>query len=138
MVDILPVLPHANVEAVRRQMTGGRSSHVALALPDGWFELDNVARLRLLQRQAQIQHRQLALITRQESTRKLAESLGIPVFVEAKDAQHRKWQMYPELPVVDPRNPAEGLPEPPPWRRSEIVARRARPSRHQTRQNRID
>jgi hypothetical protein len=63
--------------------------------------------------------------------------LGIPVFSEAGDAQRRKWQMHPDLPLVNPRKPAEGLPEPPPWRRSEIVARRARPSRHQTRQRRI-
>ena len=137
MVEILPVLPHANVEAVRRQLAHGHTPHVALALPENWHELDNVARLRLLQRQAQVQRRQLALITRQESTRKLAQSLGIPVFEEAIHAQRRKWQMYPELPLVNPRKPAEGLPEPPPWRRAEIVARRARPSRHQTRQKRI-
>ena len=105
MVEILPVLPHANVEAVRRQMARVTHSHVALALPEGWFELDNVARLRLLQRQAQIQRRQLALITRQESTRKLAQSLGIPVFIEAQDAQRRKWQMYPDLPLVEPTQP---------------------------------
>lgn len=137
MVEILPVLPHANVEAIRRQLAHGRTPRVALVLPEGWFELDNVARLRLLQRQAQIQRRHLALITRQESTRKLAQSLGIPVFEEAAAAQRRKWQMYPELPLVNPRKPAEGLPEPPPWRRSEIVARSARPSHHQTRQRRI-
>jgi hypothetical protein len=137
MVEILPVLPQANVEAVRRQLARGRTPHVALALPEGWFELDNVARLRLLQRQAQIQRRQLALITHQESTRKLANSLGIPVFLEVADAQRRQWQMYPDLPLVDPRAPAKGLPDAPPWRRAEIVARSARPSHHQTRQRRI-
>lgn len=137
MVEILPVLPQANVEAVRRQLARGRTPHVALALPEGWFELDNIARLRLLQRQAQIQRRHLALITSHESTRKLAQSLGIPVFLQAEEAQRRKWQMVPDLPMVDPRYPGQGLPEPPPWRRSEIVARSARPSRHQTRQRRI-
>jgi hypothetical protein len=137
MVEILPVSPQANVEAVRRQLAQGHTPHVALALPEGWFELDNIARLRLLQRQAQIQRRHLALITRQESTRKLAQSLGIPVFFEPQDAQRRKWQMHPELPLVNPRKPAQGLPEPPPWRRAEIVAHSARPSHHQTRQRRI-
>jgi hypothetical protein len=137
MVEILPVSPHANAEAVRHQLARGNTPRVALVLPEGWLELDNVAKLRLLQRQAQIQRRHLALITRQESTRKLAQSLGIPVFLEAEDAQRRKWQMFPDLPLVNPRNPAEGLPEPPPWRRSEIVARSARPSHHQTRQRRI-
>jgi hypothetical protein len=137
MVEILPVLPQANVEAVRRQLAHGHTPHVALALPENWHELDNIARLRLLQRQAQIQRRHLALITRQESTRKLAQSLGIPVFFEAADAQRRKWEMYPELPLVDPRKPAAGLPEAPPWRRAEIVSRSARPSHYQTRQKRI-
>jgi hypothetical protein len=137
MVEILPVLPQASVEAVRRQLAHGRTPHVALALPENWFELDNVARLRLLQRQAQIQGRHLALITRQESTRKIAQSLGIPVFLETADAQRRRWQMHPELPLVNPRNPAEGLPEAPPWRRNDIVAASARPSHRQTRQRRI-
>ena len=137
MVEILPVFPQANVEAVRRQLARGHTPHVALVLPDGWFELDNVARLRLLQRQAQIQRRHLALITRQESTRRLAQSLGIPVFVEAGDAQRHRWEMYPELPLVDPRSPAKGLPEPPPWRRAEIVAAKARSNHFQTRQRRI-
>lgn len=137
MVEILPVSPYANVEAIRRQLAHGHSTHVALALPEGWQELDNVARLRLLQRQAQMQHRHLAIITRQESTRKLAQSMGIPVFIEEADAHRRRWEMSPELPLIDPRNPTEGLPEAPPWRRAEIVARHARPSRHQTRQKRI-
>src|SRR3954470_2421143 len=121
MVEILPILPQANVEAVRRQLARGHTPQVALVLPEGWFELDNIARLRLLQRQAQVQRRDLALITRQESTRKLASELGIPVFSAAAEAQRRKWRMYPELPLVDPRNPAKGLPEAPPWRRAEIV-----------------
>ena len=137
MVELLPVLPQANVEAVRRQLARGRTPRVALVLPENWLELDNVARLRLLQRQAQVQRRHLALVTHQESTRKLAQSLGIPVFFEAADAQRRKWRMFPDLPLVNPRKPAAGLPDPPPWRRAEIVARRARPSRHQTRQRRI-
>jgi hypothetical protein len=137
MVELLPVLPQANVEAVRRQLARGHTPHVALVLPENWLELDNIARLRLLQRQAQIQRRHLALVTRQESTRKLAQSLGIPVFFEAAVAQRRRWKMYAELPLVDSRKPAAGLPEPPPWRRAEIVARHSRPSRRQTRQNRI-
>ena len=137
MVEILPVSSQANVEAVRRQLARGRTPHVALVLPEDWFELDNIARLRLLQRQAQIQRRHLAIITNHESTRKLARSLGIPVFAEAADAQRRKWQMHPELPLVDPTHPDRGLPEAPPWRRAEIVASSARPSHHQTRQRRI-
>ena len=137
MVEIIPVAPEANVEAVRRQLAQGHSVHVALVLPDNWVELDNVARLRLVQRQAQVQRRHVALITRHESTRKRAQQIGIPVFTDAEDAERRAWQMSPDLPPIDPRRPAPGLPEPPPWRRGEIVQRQARPSLHQARQRRI-
>lgn len=137
MVEIIPIPPDANVEAVRRRLAQGRSEQVALALPDGWPELDNVARLRLLQRQAQIQHRQLALITRHESTRRAAHQVGIPVFTNAGAAQQQRWQMTLDAPIIDPRNPAAGLPEPPPWRRGDALARAARPSRRQARQRRI-
>lgn len=137
MVEIIPVAPEANVEAVRRRMAQGRSEQVALALPEGWTELDNVARLRLLQRQAQIQQRQLALITRHEATRRAAQQLGIPVFGATREAQQLRWRMNPDTPMIDPRRPAAGLPEPPPWRREEAVTRAARPSRRQARRRRI-
>ncbi len=137
MVEILTISPQANVEAVRRQLAQSRAPHVALVLPEGWHELENIARLRLLQRQAQIQHCQLALITRHEATRKLAMTLGIPVFAGVEATHGRTWRMYPELPLVDPRRPDQGLPEPPPWRRDDVVARSARPTSYQARRLRI-
>jgi hypothetical protein len=106
-------------------------------LPDDWPELDNPARLRLLQRQAQLQRRHLALITRDQATGKVARQLGIPVFGRPEEAQRGRWRMEPELPLIDPRRPDEGLPEPPPWRRQEIVTRTARPTHRQARQRRI-
>lgn len=114
-----------------------RSDHIALALPEGWLELNNMARLRLLQRQAMIQRRHLALITEHEATRKAASTLGIPVFTRPDEAQHGHWRMSSNLPLVDPAKPQATLPDPPPWRREEIVARSARPSHHQARQRRI-
>lgn len=137
MVEIIPVAPNANVEAVRHRLALGHSKHVALALPEDWPELGNVARLRLLQRQAQIQQRHLALITRHERTRQAARQLGIPVFDAAQEAQHHSWRMHPDTPLIDPRQPAAGLPEPPPWRRGDALTRAARPSRRQARRARI-
>ena len=137
MVEIIPVAPEANVEAVRRQLAQGHSVQVALVLPDDWAELDNVARLRLVQRQAQVQRRHVALVTRHESTRKHAQQIGIPVFDVVEDAERRGWQMSPDLPRIDPRHPDQSLPEPPPWRRADIVRRQSRPSLHQARQRRI-
>lgn len=118
-------------------MARGRSDHIALALPEDWLELDNLARLRLLQRQAMLQRRHLALITQHDATRKAASTLGIPVFGRPEDAQQGHWRMSPGLPLVDSRNPAAALPDPPPWRRQEFVARSARPTHHQARQRRI-
>lgn len=137
MVEIISVSPQANVEAVRRQLARGRTERVALLLPDGWTELDNAARMRLVQRQAQIQHRHLSVITRHEGTRKIAQQLGIPVFVQPDDAQRGRWRMSPDLPLIDPQHPDATLPERPPWRRPEILPRSARPSHHQARLARI-
>ena len=58
-----------------------------MLLPEGWLELDNVARLRLLQRQAIVQQVDLALITHQRATRKAAKQVGIPVFKDVDGAE---------------------------------------------------
>lgn len=137
MTELLLIDPSVSAEAVRRQLAKVRAPRIAIELPDGYSELDNVARLRLLQRQAQGQRSHIALITLDEATRKAAAQLGIPVFENREPALNRKWKMEPDLPFIDPRSPAAGLPEPPPWRRDEIVQRTARPTLHRARQERI-
>lgn len=137
MTELLSIDPSVSAEAVRSQLAKMRAPHVAIELPDGYSELNNLARLRLLQRQAQGQRSHIALITLDETTRKAAEQVGIPVFETRQAALQRKWQMDPNLPFIDPRRPAAGLPEPPPWRRKEIVERNARPSLRRARQERI-
>lgn len=137
MAKILTITPAANVHAVRRQLARVRNAPVALDLPAGWSVLDNVARMRLVQRQAQTQHCELAICTREPGTRKTAQQLGIPVFSDAEAAAAGNWRMHPSFPLVDPQHPENGLPEPPPWRRSDIVARSSRPKLHQARQRRI-
>lgn len=136
----LNIPPDARIEAVRRQMAQMRVQRVALIVPEGWTELDNPARMRLLQRQAQIQKSHLAVVTRSETTRRIARQLGIPVFSRPENVDNgiiAEWRMKPLVPLINPKNPAAGLPEPPPWRREEIVRRTARPSLHATRLNRI-
>lgn len=137
MVDVIQVEPEARLEAVRRRLAQTRAKRVVLDLPADWRELDSAARLRLLQRQAQVQRCHLGLVTRDLTTRQAARQLGVPVFAQAKAALHDEWQMNPELPLLDLQNPARSLPEPPPWRGSAIVKRIARPSHHQARQRRI-
>jgi len=138
MTIVINVSPTASAETVRRQLARARSKQVAFNLPEGWTELDNMARMRLLQRQAQILRADVALITRHEATRKAAHQVGVPVFTHPHAAVHRRWRMKPLLPVVDPSQPDAGLPEAPPWKRAEILRRVQRPTARQQRQHRIN
>ena len=45
--------------------------------------------------------------------------------------------MDPLLPLVDPQHPDAGLPEPPAWRRGDLVNQESRPTRFKARQQRI-
>jgi hypothetical protein len=137
MTELYQIPLDASLEAVRRALGQWRNRRVALALPEGWLELNNVARMRLLQRQAQIQHNEIAVITREPATRAAAKQVGVPVFNRAEQAAGDRWRMDPLLPLIDPRHPEAGLPEPPPWRRQEIVARQSMPTQRQARQRRI-
>ncbi|MBW7884047.1 MAG: baseplate J/gp47 family protein [Caldilineaceae bacterium] len=137
MTEIYRISPDASFETVRRMLGQLHHQRVALELPEGWLELDNVARMRLLQRQAQIQHCEIALITRHAATRTAARQIGVPVFAHPEEAARDRWHMTPLLPLIDPHHPDRGLPDPPPWRRADEVQRRARPTLYQARQRRI-
>lgn len=137
MAQILEVTPEATLSAVRRQLSQWRRERVALLLPDGWSELDNSARMRLLQRQAQIQQCHLGLITRDPTIHAAATQVGIPVFVHPEDALRDHWRMSPMLPLVHPRRPELGLPDPPRWRRKRITAYGTLPDQYRARQARI-
>lgn len=138
MVVTYHIPEEARLDAVRRLLGRSSGGHVVLELPLGWSELDNAARMRLLQRQAQMQKIELALVTRNETTRKAAKQVGVPVFMTLEAAQQGNWRMTPVNPPVDPQNPDETLPEAPLWRRSDVVAHSARPTRFKTRQRRIE
>ena len=137
MTEVLFVEAGDSAESVRRLVGQLQAAKAILVLPDGWTELANTARMRLLQRQAQIQACDLALVTQDDGTRKVARQLGLPVFHHVEEAQRRRWRMHPALPLVDPRRPANELPDPPPWRRKSVYQQLARPSLHQARQQRI-
>jgi hypothetical protein len=137
MTEILQIDPAAKLEAVRRQLAQMRNQRVALAVPDGWPALDNAAQMRLLQRQAQIQRCELGVITRSETLRRAAKQVGLPVFSHHEEATRRNWRMDPLLPLIDPHKPEAALPDPPPWRRRDVVKRLVRPTLHQARQWRI-
>lgn len=138
MPTYLTVPPRAAFESVRRQLAQLRTSHVILELPPGWTELDNLARLRLLQRQAQYQHCHLALITDQADLRKSAQQTGIPAFAARDAVPGDRWRMDVLYPLLDPKRPFAGLPEAPAWLESDLVARASQPAAHRKRQQRID
>ncbi len=137
MTELYQVPPDASLEAVRRTLGQWRNKRIALELPEGWLELNNVARMRLVQRQAQIQQSEIAIITREPATRSAAKQVGVPVFSRTEQAAGDRWRMDPLLPLIDLRRPDTGLPDPPPWRREEIVARQTMPTQRQARQRRI-
>ena len=137
MTEFYRVPSDAGLESVRRMLGRWRGKRVALDLPDGWLELDNVARVRLLQRQAIVQQVEVALITQHPATRKAARQVGVPVFTQPEEAAGDRWHMEPLLPAIDPQHPERGLPDPPPWRRQDEVKRISRPTLSHARQQRI-
>ena len=137
MTEFYEVSATAGLEAVRRSLGQWRGKRVALVLPEGWLELDNVARMRLLQRQAVVQQVEFALVTRNPATIDAAKSVGVPVFSNPEQATGDRWHMNLDLPPVDPRHPERSLPEPPPWRRQDELRRIASPTHHHARQERI-
>lgn len=142
--EILRIEPDATAEAVRRRLARMDGEQVAVVLPNGWSELNSIPRLRLIQRQAVARNQQIALVTHDLSTRQAAQQLGIPVYGSEAGLVGRSWRMTPALPVVDPRQPAAGLPHPPAWRTANgeatgkaRAAIASRPSLHRSRQRRI-
>jgi hypothetical protein len=137
MTEILEVNPEATLDAVRRQLMGFRRQQVALLVPAGWPELQNLAQLRLLQRQAQRQRCDLGLITRDPKLHQLAPSLGLPLFVKPEEALDGNWRMRPPLPLLHPRRLRAGLPDEPRWRRRKIIDLETTPTYFLSRQKRI-
>jgi len=137
MTEILEVNPEATLDAVRRQLMGLRRQQVALVVPEGWPELQNLAQLRLLQRQAQRQRCELGLITRNPQLHGLAPSLGLPLFVKPEEAMTGNWRMRPPLPLLHPRRLRDGLPDEPRWRRRRIIDLETTPTYFRSRQKRI-
>lgn len=138
MTQILEISPEATLQSVRQQLSQWRQTRVALLLPAEWTELDNAARLRLVQRQAQIQRCHLALITRDPVTRAAAAQVGVPAFIYPEEALRDNWTMQPMLPLIHPRRPDLALPETPRWRRQRIMARESLPAQYRARQQRIN
>ncbi len=141
MAELLRIDPTWQLDAVRRRIAQARRKRLVLEIPEEWDGLANAARMRLVQRQAQVQRSELAVVTRDAATTRAARTVGVPAFVDLADAARRNWHMEPALPPVDVSNPAAGLPDPPAWRDAKrlrkVFAYSIRPTQYQARQQRI-
>lgn len=133
MPAFLTVPPDAVFETVRRELGRHRRQHVVLELPLDWVELDSLARMRLLLRQAQVQQVELGLVTRHQPARKSAAIAGIPVYARRQDVPGDRYHMRPAVALVHPHRLEAALPEAPPWDRDALVERGRRPSAHKAR-----
>lgn len=137
-MQLLQIDPESSAETIRRLLPQIEDSHVVLELPEGWSELDNMARMRMVQRQAQALGLHVAIVTRHSETRRAAKQVGLPTFQRTDQALNSRWKMNPLMPRLHPNHPAAGLPEEPHWNRTAIVDRINRPRAQRRRQQRID
>lgn len=142
MEQIVTISPEASAPAVRRLLAQVPGERIVLDLPPTWAELANLAQMRLLQRQAQIQGIEIALLSQHLPTHDAAHQVGVPVFSSQRVlARQPNWRMTSPFPQVDPANPAATLPEPPKWRTTNPARNpltyATRPTRYKARQRRI-
>lgn len=140
MAEILTVEPDIRIEVLRQQLSRIGRGAVAVVLPDGCPQLESLPRLRLLQRQSQLQGQALALVTQDPTVRRNAKRLGIPVFGSEAAARWRRWGTDGPAPHNQSNRSGVWLPEPPHWRKGNGSINpklRARPSLDRVRSRRI-
>jgi len=82
-------LPHdVSLAAIQGQLAKARAKRVLLVLAGGSQVLANPARLRLIHRQGLRQGVQVALVTNDYPTRRLARRAGFPVFSRVRGSRH--------------------------------------------------
>ena len=138
MTQLYHIPSDASLEAVRRQLALLQSDRVVVVVPPDWTELDNLARMHILQRQAQTLGREIAVVTRHGATRKAAKLAGIPVFATVQRAGRAHWRMQPATARIDSRRKGYNLPEAPAGSRRSIAGLLTRPHLRRARQRRIE
>jgi len=101
--EIIELPADATLPAIQRSLTRGNSQRVLLVLPFASRALANEARLRLIQRQARREGRQVALVSSDPLTQDLARLAGFSVFTSVRRAERtRRWRQLPaELPLPE-------------------------------------
>ncbi len=117
MAEIITVEHDIRIEALRQQLARMGRGAVAVVLPSGCAQLESLPRLRLLQRQSQLQGQALALVTQNPAIRQNAKRLGIPVFGSEAAVRWRRWGKGSAAPYNESNRSGTWLPEPPHWRR---------------------
>ncbi|MYH61805.1 MAG: hypothetical protein F4148_08580, partial [Caldilineaceae bacterium SB0675_bin_29] len=140
MAEILNIEHDIRIDALRQQLARLGRGQVVVVLPSGCTHLESLPRLRLLQRQAQLQGQALALVTPDPTIRQNAKRLGIPAFGSEAAARWRRWGTAAAAPRNAANRTGTWLPEPPHWRQgngSIDPKLRARPRFDRVRSRRI-
>jgi hypothetical protein len=80
-----------DIAAVRDRLEWAQARRVLLVIPPQCRTLSNLVNLKLLQRHAHNLAMEAALVTRDGTTRELAQEVGLPVFSSLGRAQRAKW-----------------------------------------------
>jgi hypothetical protein len=104
LTQIVELAEDSSLAAVQRRLARATAPRVLLVLPAGSQLLANPARLRIVARQARRQDVQVALVTTDVPTRRLARQAGFSVFTRVRRGERaRRWRRpASEIPLPSP------------------------------------
>ncbi len=107
--QIITLESHDDLISVRDKLSWAKTPRILLVWPKYEKVTLRLLDLKVLQRHADALGARLGLVTRRANVRRDAESLGIPVFRSAKDAQKQVWPYSPPRTRHTPRVPRRDL-----------------------------
>ncbi len=106
---IISLESHDDLVSLRDKLSRAKTPRVLLVAPKYARAHLRALDLKVLQRHAESLGAQLGLVTRRFKLRRDAESLGIPVFASAAEAQRKEWKTSPRRPRFVPKPPRRDL-----------------------------
>ncbi len=91
MEQIIYLEPGDDITSIRDRLEWARARRVLLVVPPKCRALTSEVNLKLLHRQARDLSMELALVTRNKATKKLAAGLDLPVFSSVQRGQREGW-----------------------------------------------
>lgn len=90
--QVIKLYSHDDVTSVRDKISWAKAERILLVFPRRSRILARTLDLRLLQRHATTLGAQLAIVTRSDQLRRIADGLNLPVFTTTVSAQRRVWE----------------------------------------------